>query len=213
MEFESEYIEKQLDRDYFGVNGYIDGEGVRRKREEGEVLKFEESQDDEKILIIKGDDSIMEFTNLQESIEAFLEQGVEEEYFSVERALTEETKKTLLEAMNILNKYKSEIKANKELKEAIVTLARYIGYGYPGIPSKYPYPAKKIEKAREPLDWLSVQEMFFGKLEKSDEKEISKSDITDSDPFPSLSKQFKENEELIDEVIETNNIDEGERFI
>lgn len=79
MEFESEYVEKQLD--YLGAGGFIDGEGIRRKREkvEEEVIKLaDEELQDNKILIIKGDD---EMTNrsefLQESIEAFLEQAVE----------------------------------------------------------------------------------------------------------------------------------------
>lgn len=214
---EPEYIEKALD--YFGENGFIDGQGFRRKKtdeeiEEEKVIKLAEEEPlNNKILIVKGADNIMEFTNLQESIEAFLEQGVEEEYFEVEKVLTEATKKTLLEAMNTLNKFKSEIAKNKELKEAIIALAKYLGYGYPGIPAKYPYPTKKGLEKREPVSWLTIRNQLFGELVEPDEVEVEKSDITSDDPFPSISKQIERNKEIISETIEENNISEGERFI
>lgn len=187
MEFEPKWLEKELDKDYFGFSeAYIDGEGIRKKREK-EVIKFSEEPENNKIIIIKGDDLEM---NLEELILEFLEEeSLPEEYFEVEKALSESVIKTLKEAFAILNKYKKEIKENKELSGAIRSLAKYIGYGYPGIPAKYPYPVVKKELEKEPKDFKIFDWKSFiteGLEEDIEEEEEIKKSLDPSDKFPSL---------------------------
>ena len=205
MEFESSYVEKQLDKNYFGFEpAFIDGQGIRRKKE------VEEEVINNKITVVKnieeGVESEMENSSLEELIIEFLgENDLPVEFEKAQKILPEKAKDVLREAFKVLNRDKESM--GGELLEAIKVLGKYVGYGYPGLPAKYPYPVKEIEK-REPLDWLSVREMFFGKLEGDDEVEVKKSDITGDDPFPSLSKQFKRNDEIIEEIISENNVEE-----
>ena len=208
MEFESKYIEKMLDKDYFGFEpAFINGEGYRQKREEvGEegIIKFtEEPQDNDKITIIKGVEEMKNYNSLElnDLLEEFA--GEEFEFEKIEKELPEEAIEALKKAYETLLKYKNEM--NEDLKRAMTVITRYIGVKYP---DSEPYPEKKELEKREPLDWLTVRNQLFGELVESEPVEVEKSDISESDPFPSLSKQFKKNEEIIDETIEENNLEE-----
>lgn len=208
MEFESKYIEKMLDKDYFGFEpAFINGEGYRQKREEvgeEEIIKFtEEPQDNDKIMIIKGVEEMKNYNSLElnDLLEEFA--GEEFEFEKFEKELPKEAIEALKKAYKTLLKYKNEM--NEDLKRAMTVITRYIGIKYP---DSEPYPEKKELEKREPVDWLTVRNQLFGELVESEPVEVEKSDISESDPFPSLSKQFEKNEEIIDETIEENNLEE-----
>jgi len=182
-------------------------ETIGEEEIEEENLKFTGERDG-KITIIKGDDPEM---NLEELILEFLEEeSLPEEFFEIEKVLPESTKKTLKEAFAILNKYKSEIKANKELSGAVKSLARYIGFGYPGIPEKYPYPVKKeLEKEPEIFNWKSFIEHMQD--DEDIEEEIEKADP--SDPFPSLTRGLLNGQRKRDKALSERDISMGRRFV
>jgi len=181
--------------------------------EEG-FLELSEEQNG-KITIVKnieeGVEPEMEKRSLEELIIEFLgESDLPVEFEKAQKVLPEKAKKVLREAFAVLNRYKESM--NEELREAVKVLGKYVGFGYPGIPEKYPYPSKSLEK-KAPVDWISVRDMFFGKLEEPEAVEVSKSDISKDDLFPSISKQIERNKEIIDETIEENNIENGARFL
>ena len=213
MDFKSELAEREIGEDYSGLEeSFIDGDGVRRRvnreYDERESIRFLEELE-RNITIVKkeGDDNIMEYINLslQELVETYLGAGVEKEFFEIESRLSESTRKALVGAIGILNKYKEEIAENPELKSSIITLVRFLGFG-----AGYSETEKGLRKG-EPVDWLTVRTQLFGELLEPDEVEVEKSDVNKDDPFPSISRQIKRNKEIIEETIEENN--EGEGFL
>jgi len=171
---------------------------------EEEDLEFSEEQNG-KITIVKGDDNTMEFTDLREAIEAFIGEPVEEEFFEIEKRLSETNRKALVEAVNTLNRYKKEITKNKELKTSLLTLARFIGFG-----AGYPAPVKKeLEGEPEIFDWKSFVEHMSD--DEDIEEEIEKADPDDK--FPSLTKGLLKGQRRRDKALSERDISMGRRFI
>lgn len=174
--------------------------------------EVDEDEPENKIMIIKGDVSRMK--NLDVEIEKFIGEKVEKEFYELEENLSETNKKALAEAFATLNEFKEEIKEDPKLKKALLTLARFVGYGagYPKpYPQKYPYPPKV--KKSDGFYWPTAERQIYGynqddltMIKNSEIDEIEKS--SDSNPFPSLASIFSQNKEALEKAFELATVEE-----
>jgi len=172
--------------------------------EEKEDLEFSGEQNG-KIIIIKGDDPVMNEYNdreLNELLEIFAEE--EFEFEKAEKELPKEAVEALKKAYKILLKYKDSM--NKDLKQAMTVITRYIGIKYP---YPEPYPVKKELEKAEIFDWKSFIEHMQD--DEDIEEEIEKADPDDK--FPSLTRGLLRGQKKRDKALSERDISMGRRFI
>lgn len=185
--------------DYFGPDGYIDGQGYRRKRE-NKLEDLEDIRKANRFSIVKLNErsnTLFENYELKDLIEEFHDE-IDEDIEKALKEMPEKLKEALKECYKILNEYKSSIEEIPELLSAVQVLGR-LATGKPGKkPYPYPYPGKV--KKSEPMDWQGVQDLLFGGHIPADNEEIEKS--SRENPFPSITRAIKIKKEVIDEIEE-----------
>jgi len=175
-----------------------------------EVKRFKEGKDvrkSNKFNIVKlNERSNTMFDNykLEELIEEFNDEEIDEDIKKALKTMPEKLKEALTECYKILNEYKADIEEIPELLSAVKLLGR-LATGKGDLPSKYPYPSKKVKKS---MDWQSVQDLLFGGHLPVDDEEIEKS--SKENPFPSITRAINLKKVAIDEVEEE--MEEGSNY-
>ena len=179
-----------------------------RKSNKFNIIKLNERR--EKMENEFGDSAYNDNEDLKELAEDFLDEEIGGDFEKNLVLLPEKFKTALEEAYRNLIAYRSELEQIPELLEAVKLMAR-IATGKPSLPSKYPYP-KKVEKS---MSWGQVQDMLFGgRIGPGDDEEIEKS--SKSNPFPSIVRAIKIQEEVLDELddeLEQDIFDPDDRVI
>lgn len=203
----NEYDEEIVER--FGREGgrSLLEDGIIDTDDIEEIKRFKEYvRKSNKFNIVKlnerRDNTMFENYELNDLVEEFHDEEIDEDIEKALKEMPEKLRGALGEAYKILIEYKADM--TPELLAAVKLMAR-LATGKPGLPSKYPYPEKKVKKS---MDWEKVQDLLFGGHIPADDEEIEKS--SKENPFPSITRAIKIKKEAIDEIEEE--MEEGSNY-